>query len=756
MGLNDGCYARQTAAEGRVKGGPYLVRTTSVIHGESEDLPCARRRSAPSSKYQVERNKVYVPLAYLARLLRCWLSSVGWEPSNVARANTGCPGPIKYVTSVHERPNGAGPMRRRRKRMKCANEYTLSLLHVMSPLEYYIPFLPLIRFSSPEFASASVRPRRSCVQLWTTSTNPDYVLPSSPPSTYGVGPRVQPRILSATHTLAFLQRMRRLHWWFTLRLSAMRVGLVPRPASRAVWRESERPARVRILRSAEIRLPGWTLSDSAPHTRPATTRWDSGNEAADNHLHSPADLRPRTPPSAAPLVLPRRIAGKAARRDRNCLVCPGRLTAVMEIPTHDRHPLPTAVSRSARARHWATRCSKCLLAVALCLELSMVYLWGLDRYWGTVSFLPVPSWPVPSDVSIEHCARWPGIGPFPGPWNDFPQSAWVEYDLPLSDHASLFLLSRSIPGNSEFSHGDVTYQPVDGLPDSTVRVMIVAHYWNNKYIRLAKSCLIKRTDGEIGVGIFSRWKRGPWRHHPHEEIRFQIYVRFPRAPEPTITVNELRVDLEDYTQSFSIMADINFNHLWIENSKAISAGLVMPNHPPQALLARNVTLHSSGRIEIPSLVAEYAQIATSAGDIQGVYNASRSLSLFNSMGPLHADINLINDEVDVTPVLHLRTDDGGIQANINLVATNNIPSSAASYEITAQTRKGLLDVHIASAPVDSRITLGGWNIDGTVYVKFPPGYEGCYYDSRHCENLPPRNYSQREERVDRHSEERAP
>jgi hypothetical protein len=172
----------------------------------------------------------------------------------------------------------------------------------MSLLEYYIPFLPLIRFSSPEFASASVRPRRSCVQLWTISTNPDYVLPSSPPSTYGVGPRVQPRILSATHTLAFLQRMRRLHWWFTLRLSAMRVGLVPRPASRAVWRESERPIRVRILRSAEIRLPGWTLSDSAPHStrrfphhppliliprrsaRPATTRWDSGNEAADNHL----------------------------------------------------------------------------------------------------------------------------------------------------------------------------------------------------------------------------------------------------------------------------------------------------------------------------------------------------------------------------------------------------------------------------------------------------------------------------------------
>jgi hypothetical protein len=40
MGLNDGCYARQTAAEARVNGGPHVVRTTSVIRGESEDLPC--------------------------------------------------------------------------------------------------------------------------------------------------------------------------------------------------------------------------------------------------------------------------------------------------------------------------------------------------------------------------------------------------------------------------------------------------------------------------------------------------------------------------------------------------------------------------------------------------------------------------------------------------------------------------------------------------------------------------------------------
>ncbi|KAJ6447763.1 hypothetical protein C8R45DRAFT_1047358 [Mycena sanguinolenta] len=367
----------------------------------------------------------------------------------------------------------------------------------------------------------------------------------------------------------------------------------------------------------------------------------------------------------------------------------------------------------------------------------------MNRYWGPILF--PPAWPVPSDVSIEHCARWPVIGPFPGPWNDFPQSAWVEYDLPLSDNASLFLLSRSIAGNSEFSHGDVIYQPVDGLPDSTVRVGIIAHYWNNKYVWLTKSCLLKRANGEIGVGIFSRWKKGPWRRHPHEEIRFQVYVRFPRAYGPPLTVNELRVDLKEYTQSFSIMADINFNYLWIENSKAISAGRVSYS-PPQALLARNVTLHSSGRIEMPSLVAEYAEIGTSAGDIQGAYNASRSLSLFNSMGPLHADINLINDEVDVTPTLHLRTDDGGTQANINLVATN-IPRSDASYEITAQTRKGQLDVHIASASVDSRITFGGWNIDGTVYLKFPPGYEGCYYTWSHCENFPPRNYSQTEEIV---------
>ncbi|KAJ7898983.1 hypothetical protein B0H13DRAFT_2275623 [Mycena leptocephala] len=80
LGLNDGCYARRTAAEGRVKGGPYLVRTTSVIHGESEDAPCnctcwAKREFAGTERVRLQHSCAET---CCRRLLRCWLSTVGW------------------------------------------------------------------------------------------------------------------------------------------------------------------------------------------------------------------------------------------------------------------------------------------------------------------------------------------------------------------------------------------------------------------------------------------------------------------------------------------------------------------------------------------------------------------------------------------------------------------------------------------------------------------------------------------------------
>ncbi|KAJ7916647.1 hypothetical protein B0H13DRAFT_1870982 [Mycena leptocephala] len=528
-------------------------------------------------------------------------------------------------------------------------------------LEYYIPFLPLIHFSRLSLRVQACG--RGGAASNTGRLRQIRYLPVH--KHLRRWPARSARILSATHTSPFSSGCVDYTGGSRFVSALCELDWCQGPLRGGVARV-RRPARVRFSEARRFasRVGHSPTAHHITISASATTRWDSGNEAADNHCTLP-QIPLRTPPSATPLVL--LDASRARLRGGIGIVSSARYVSL-----RSWRYLPTTATAAHRRFSFGESQAlgyPLLEVLACCSALPralMVYLWGLNRYWGTVSFLPVPSWPVPSDVSIEHCAAGRDWS-LPGSWNDFPNL-------------------RGIPGNSEFSHGDVTYQPVDGLPDSTARKELLdkADGWGNR------------------CRDFQQMEEGPWRRHPHEEIRFQIYVRFPRAPEPTIT-------------SFSIMADINFNHLWIENSKAISAGLVMPNHPPQALLARNVTLHSSGRIEIPYLVAEYAPNCQSAGDIQGVYNASRSLSLFNSMGPLHADINLINDGWI------------GIQANINLVATNNIPSSAASYEITAQTRKGLLDVHIASAPVDSSITLGGWNIDGTVYVKFPPGYEGCYY-----------------------------
>lgn len=77
----------------------------------------------------------------------------------------------------------------------------------------------------------------------------------------------------------------------------------------------------------------------------------------------------------------------------------------------------------------------------------------------------------------------------------FPYSAETSFDLALSSDV-LLLLSR---GSLSAGRVDVVTSPA--LSD-VVRVQVVVNYFRKDIRDLAQACLIKRGDGENGVGIF--------------------------------------------------------------------------------------------------------------------------------------------------------------------------------------------------------------------------------------------------------------
>ncbi|KAJ6564076.1 hypothetical protein B0H19DRAFT_991161 [Mycena capillaripes] len=324
------------------------------------------------------------------------------------------------------------------------------------------------------------------------------------------------------------------------------------------------------------------------------------------------------------------------------------------------------------------------------------------------------TWPIPTDMEVDHCATWSDIGEIdPDISEDFPYSADASFELPVSAD-TLFLISRSLPHSRIFASGRVNYLQSDDVSDN-IKVDITAYFWHDKYLDASKACLLTREDDQTGVGIFTKWE-GKHRRHEHQKLRFDVTVTFPRTEDGSaLAINRLLTDLPIFSQTFGDMSGIAFDKLHL---KSALAGI-----RAETLSANNASIHTSlGPVKLQSLIANEAYIMTSNGPIEGTFNASQSLMLRTANGHIDVDVNLSNDEEDVPATLHMITSNGRISSNITLTSTH----SSGSFNLTARTANAPLSLTIPSAPPSSNIILRATTALGPAQIALPATYEGAF------------------------------
>ncbi|KAJ7610044.1 hypothetical protein DFH06DRAFT_1016851, partial [Mycena polygramma] len=318
-------------------------------------------------------------------------------------------------------------------------------------------------------------------------------------------------------------------------------------------------------------------------------------------------------------------------------------------------------------------------------------------------------WPIPTNVSVDHCAEWSDNGetdPDVAIADGFPYSASANFDLPVSAEA-LFLLARSVRhhghhGQNIFSTGHVNYLQSTEAGDS-ITVDITAFYWHQKHLDAAKACLVTR-DEQTGVGFFTNWKGDHHRRHRrehHQKLRFEVTVTFPSTEDgSSLGIKQFLTDLPIFSQTFEDLTNVDFGTL---DLKSAIAG-----------------------IRAESLVANNASLTTSMGSIEGTYNASNSLTLETANGRINVDVTISNDvdEDDGAPAeLRMRTSDGSILSNITLLSSSE---SGGAFNISARTAHAPVGVAVLAAPVDARIALGAFTALASASVSLPPTYEGTF------------------------------
>ncbi|KAJ7777698.1 hypothetical protein DFH07DRAFT_797566 [Mycena maculata] len=321
------------------------------------------------------------------------------------------------------------------------------------------------------------------------------------------------------------------------------------------------------------------------------------------------------------------------------------------------------------------------------------------------------SWPIPDNVSVDHCAEW-STSVASDVVDDFPYAADASFELPVSAE-TLFLISRSARHRA-FAAGHVNYVQSEDVSD-TVKVDITARFWLDEYLDASKVCLLKRGEDESGVGIFTKWDRG--RHSKeHEKLRFEVTVTFPQTSEDSpLAIKKLSTDLEIFTQIFGDVSNINFNSLFVKGS--------LGGVYAETLSTENAKIRTSlGAIKIQSLIAEDADVSTSMGPIEGTYNSSNVLVLHTSNGAINVDVNLFNEGEDPAK-LRMHTSNGFIQGKINLESSKG---PDASFDLAARTSNSRIALDVLASPLDATLALRATTSIGSVSVKLPTTYEGSF------------------------------
>ncbi|KAF7304007.1 DUF4097 domain-containing protein [Mycena indigotica] len=343
---------------------------------------------------------------------------------------------------------------------------------------------------------------------------------------------------------------------------------------------------------------------------------------------------------------------------------------------------------------------------------------------------PEDKWPIPPETQVEKCATWSESTPEAFSVIDahYPHSASASFNLPV-ESAALFLATRSIIHRHGKHHGLFAAGAIDYVQGTdsgdNVNVAVTAQYWHTAHLEAAKVCLLSKTDGnkQNGVGILTKWEDEDWEddhdhHHGSTELRFQITVTFPAAKDgKVLDIEKFETDLEVYSQTFAgSMKEVHFKALEL---KSALAGITA-----KELTADVATLRTSlAAIDIETLKSNNATLTTALGRIEGTYNVTDSLSLTTSNAPINVDINLVTDGSNERPGnIKLVTTNAAIEANISLASSSE--SSPGSFDVSAHTAHGQVELPILALPIDAELNLEATTALAKVFVGLPETYEG--------------------------------
>ncbi|KAJ7229526.1 hypothetical protein B0H12DRAFT_1059701 [Mycena haematopus] len=312
-------------------------------------------------------------------------------------------------------------------------------------------------------------------------------------------------------------------------------------------------------------------------------------------------------------------------------------------------------------------------------------------------------WDIPSDIAVDRCVS--------GASDDFPgNSAEATFDIPLSPETVLLVSryrSHSFFGVGSSLSGSL-HVTTSARLNNTARVVI--HSLSNTR---AKACLVKGTDGEAGVGLFSQgsW----WTFHPDATFT-KIDLVLPRAAT-ALKLKGIVANLPNFSLDVgNLKGAVEFESATLKTS---NAGIKV-----DSMTASRAQLRSSNaRITANSFISSDLTISTSNAGISGTFNTSSTLNMRTSNAPITVNVGLENNHNTRPTTLVMRTSNNRLDAEVVLFTDAR---KGGDFGITGTTSNGILNIAVPGSPVDSALGLTARTSNAAAEVKLHGAYQGVF------------------------------
>ncbi|KAF7362448.1 hypothetical protein MVEN_00592400 [Mycena venus] len=316
-------------------------------------------------------------------------------------------------------------------------------------------------------------------------------------------------------------------------------------------------------------------------------------------------------------------------------------------------------------------------------------------------------YPIPGDVETNHCVTaWSGDIKNPT-FPFFPYSAATSFEFSLPSKTLVLLHKGGI------SNGHLKIRSSSEVTDK-VRVNVKVNYYKAAVRDTAQVCLIERSKGESGVGIFTP---KPWRSPPStDRLSFDVELILPRA-KSVLNINALSTDVNNFSHDIDSLDGFYFNNL----SLTVSNGEIQAAYLGSEKIALTT---SNGNVAVDSLVAPVATLRSTNGGVSGTYAVVDSLDLQTSNGVVDVAVTFTGGRSHKsTKELTLHTTNNALNYIVNLGAASD---KTGAFRVKADTSNGKLTGEIVSAPLNSVLAIDTSTTNSQASLTLPSTYEGGF------------------------------